>query len=335
MSRRQKFSRDPNNTAWTRHESSYGRRQLLAQGWQPGTTLGRANAAHAQYLTAASAAHIRVRVLDENQGLGAELKDEMESTGLGALQDLLGRLNGKGEDEREKEKEIRNSLKRKRVVQQRYGRTWVRGGYLQGSEMTIVSELQQAGEQLRSAPIESASPSKSAPPENAERKARRARKALKTKKKKKRKAAEPPPFDTSHRTAAGNVETVEKLPSLLTVAESKAAEPASLSSLPDKQKKKKKPSRKTGRVNPDLVTQDSDVAAVEAKIRDMRDGSTRTDSGSPEKLPSVQSSRVASALFSGGRNAVRRRYIEQKKMAMDPRALNEVSFRFQAELLAF
>ena len=296
--------------------------------------MGSADAAHAQYLTAASAAHIRVKVLEENQGLGAELKGEAESTGLGALQDLLGRLNGKGGAEREKEEELRKGLKKRRIVQEKYGRTWVSGGFLQGAETTIVSERQKVDEHRSQALLNNALTLKSAPQEETEREASKVRKAVKAKKRKRGRAGEIPPMDLQQGADEDQFETTKNSLAPYTFAKSKAAEPASLLSTLDKRKKKKKSSRKAGRKDPEVVTQDNDVAALGTTTRNMQNGTTRTEDRSLGNAPPVDGSQAASALFLGGRNAVRRRYIQHKKMAMDPRALNEVSIHCCADLLA-
>lgn len=65
--------------------------------------LGAKNAAHADLLTAASASHIKVSLKDDTLGLGARLGRQGEQTGLDAFKGLLGRLNGKSDEELKKD----------------------------------------------------------------------------------------------------------------------------------------------------------------------------------------------------------------------------------------
>jgi Pin2-interacting protein X1 len=132
MIRRVKLSHDPNNTKWTRDTGSFGHKILTAQGWQPGDILGARNAAHAEFHTAANASHIRVIVKDNNLGLGAKRGSglaEGEYTGLDVFQSLLGRLNGKDEDELSKEQKSREDLKRAIYTERRWGSVRCSGAY--------------------------------------------------------------------------------------------------------------------------------------------------------------------------------------------------------------
>lgn len=98
-----KIGNDPNNTKWTRSTTGFGHRIMSSQGWTPGSLLGAKNAAHADMLTAASASHIKVSLKDDTLGLGARLGRQGEQTGLDAFKGLLGRLNGKSEEELKKD----------------------------------------------------------------------------------------------------------------------------------------------------------------------------------------------------------------------------------------
>ncbi|OJJ43012.1 hypothetical protein ASPZODRAFT_1256132 [Penicilliopsis zonata CBS 506.65] len=99
--KRTKISNDPNNTNWARSTSGYGQKILSSQGWAPGDLLGAKNAPHASMLTTASVSHIKVTIKDDTLGLGASLKRDAFGgpTGLDAFKGLLGRLNGKTEEE--------------------------------------------------------------------------------------------------------------------------------------------------------------------------------------------------------------------------------------------
>lgn len=76
---------------------------MSSHGWTPGSLLGAKDAAHADLLTAASASHIKVSLKDDTLGLGARLGRQGEQTGLDAFKGLLGRLNGKSDEELKKD----------------------------------------------------------------------------------------------------------------------------------------------------------------------------------------------------------------------------------------
>lgn len=99
-----KLSHDPNNTAWSRNTESFGHKILSSQGWAPGETLGARNALHASHYTAGSNSHIRVLLKDDQLGLGAKSTgNNAETFGLSLFSGILGRLNGKTDDQVQKE----------------------------------------------------------------------------------------------------------------------------------------------------------------------------------------------------------------------------------------
>jgi Pin2-interacting protein X1 len=134
-----KLSHDPNNTRWTSNTQSFGHKIMSSQGWKPGEYLGAKDAAHAEFHTAANASHIRVMIKDDNLGLGAKIGSGVghgECTGLDAFKNLLGRLNGKDEDELEKEQKSREDLKRAIYTERRWGSIrFVQGGFLVGDKI--------------------------------------------------------------------------------------------------------------------------------------------------------------------------------------------------------
>ncbi|CAM1507075.1 Fc.00g067160.m01.CDS01 [Cosmosporella sp. VM-42] len=133
---RRKINKDPNNTKWTRDETTFGQKILRAQGWQPGEFLGVQNSSHAELHTAANASYIRVVLKDDMKGLGFNRAKQDEVTGLDVFQDLLSRLNGKSEDAIDEERGARMAVKTNYYVEQRYGpMRFVRGGFLVGDEM--------------------------------------------------------------------------------------------------------------------------------------------------------------------------------------------------------
>ena len=134
--RRVKISHDPNNLAWSTstESSSFGRKILSEQGWRPGEGLGAREARDSRRL-ASSKVDVKVVYKDDTLGLGARLKSrdvcEHARTGLDAFQGLLGRLNGKSEEE--VESQVRKSEERKLAVwaQGRWGGlVFVPGGKL-------------------------------------------------------------------------------------------------------------------------------------------------------------------------------------------------------------
>lgn len=112
---------------------------MASQGWQPGDHLGVQGSAHSEFHTDANFSHIRVTIKDDNLGLGAKIGSGVgpgECTGLDAFQNLLGRLNGRDEDEIEKEQKSRDDLKRAIYAEQKWGSIrFVKGGLLIGDKI--------------------------------------------------------------------------------------------------------------------------------------------------------------------------------------------------------
>ena len=143
--RRSKIGADPNNTKWAKSTDRFGHKILTAQGWKPGDTLGAENASHSSHYTSASSSHIRVLLRDDNLGLGAKNgKQEADKFGLDMFQGLLGRLNGKSQEELDKEAGYRRDLALKEMVVKRFGgTTFVSGGYLVGDKIERSVHVQQ------------------------------------------------------------------------------------------------------------------------------------------------------------------------------------------------
>lgn len=131
--RKTKISHDPNNTKWARSTSGFGHRIMSAQGWTPGNRLGARDAAHADFLTAASTSHIKVTIKDDTLGLGARAgRDPLgEPTGLDAFKGLLGRLNGKSDMELKQDQRKRDDVKLARYAAMKFPEVrFVYGGLL-------------------------------------------------------------------------------------------------------------------------------------------------------------------------------------------------------------
>lgn len=132
-----KLSHDPNNTNWSKSTTNFGHKILLAQGWKPGDYLGAENAAHSAHYTAANASHIRVALREDNMGIGVQVgKGNAETFGLSMFSGLLGRLNGKSDEEVAKKQNALRDVELGTFHAQRYGSmNFVSGGLLVGDKM--------------------------------------------------------------------------------------------------------------------------------------------------------------------------------------------------------
>ncbi|KAK6334616.1 telomerase inhibitor [Orbilia javanica] len=128
-SKKRKISHDPNNTKWTR-SAGFGHKMLLSQGWSPGTVLG--PDPNNPHHTIASQVGIKVMLKDDTLGLGCRGNQEDTCTGLGDLQSLLGRLNGKTDESVKSEEDTR----RKMWIEGRYGMRFVKGEVLESTWVT-------------------------------------------------------------------------------------------------------------------------------------------------------------------------------------------------------
>ncbi|KAJ5739678.1 Protein pxr1 [Penicillium manginii] len=143
--RRTKISNDPNNTQWARSTSGFGHKIMSSQGWAPGGRLGAKDAAHADLLTSASTSHIKVTIKDDTLGLGARLGREGEPTGLDAFKGLLGRLNGKSEEEQQVDQRKREDVKLARYVALKFPEVrFVRGGLLAQEKEAVLADAERA-----------------------------------------------------------------------------------------------------------------------------------------------------------------------------------------------
>ncbi|RYP69864.1 hypothetical protein DL769_005157 [Monosporascus sp. CRB-8-3] len=190
---RRKLAHDPNNTKWSRNETTFGHRILRAQGWEPGNVLGAKDAGYAGLHSAASSAPIKVVLKDDTLGLGAKVrqKQSTECTGLDGFKDLLGRLNGKSDDTIEKERKLRSDIKTSLYVERRYGlMRFVSGGLLVGDQMQALVSTDPTTLDRES--------TQNSTSESVEEGQEPSKKAKKEKKSKKRKAEEAELADGSH-----------------------------------------------------------------------------------------------------------------------------------------
>lgn len=134
---------------------------MKSQGWQPGEYLGIKDAPHAEFHTEANASHIRVVLKDDNLGIGAKKGSGLEQgecVGLDVFQNLLGRLNGRDEDEIEREQKSREDLKRAIYTERKWGSIrFVSGGFLIGDK--IQDLIDGEAERMRQLAVDSSSSS--------------------------------------------------------------------------------------------------------------------------------------------------------------------------------
>lgn len=358
---RGKLSTDPNNTAWAKSTTSFGHKMLSKQGWKPGDFLGAENASHASHYTAANASHIKVMLREENLGIGAKIGTQnAETFGLSMFSGLLGRLNGKEEDRavmQKKEETLRDvQLKLK------YGNmNFVSGGMLVGDKM---QEVKTDLGHLKDGGVVAVQESKkrkagSDGSEEDEKSAKKRRKAEeKEKKKKKEKKANGTAAAIKEMKRQRKLEAGSDIPPTSKESPEQEADSSSTtsSSSEDEQESKrgKKAQRKTSR-SPKRTTSSSSDAKDDEKARLKEEKRARKEERRKRK-EEKRAKRAAKALkssstiitkttttqpgsttesetqsgtstptFLGGRQAVRHRYIMQKRMAgASAQALQEI-----------
>ena len=339
---------------------------MTSQGWQPGDYLGAKNAAHAEFHTAANASHIRVSIKDDNLGLGAKVGSGVghgECTGLDAFKNLLGRLNGKDEDELAKEQKSREDLKRAIYTERRWGSIrFVPGGFLigdkiqplidaeaerirklaDGTEEASGSDSSDSGsssedEDPTPAPVEKSKKSKKRKIEEVETVPEVV--AVKTKKSKMRRKSKASPEDEEEvSTALKEVKLSEKK------CKERSSKPDT-EDTPDeeriKRKKEKKDKKdkkeKKGKKKDKSKSPTDEDSAKESKKKSKRDKHKSIveeilDASESSRAATKESTPLEAAESSGrstpmmqGRHAVRSRNIAQKRLAsMDVASLNQV-----------
>lgn len=355
---RGKLSTDPNNTAWAKSTTSFGHKMLSKQGWKPGDFLGAENASHASHYTAANASHIKVMLREENLGIGAKIGTQnAETFGLSMFSGLLGRLNGKEEDRavmQKKEETLRDvQLKLK------YGNmNFVSGGMLVGDKMqevkTDLGHLKDGGV----ATVQESKKRKAGSDgsEEDEKSAKKRRKAEeKEKKKKKEKKTNGTAAAIKEMKRQRKLEAGSDTPPTSKESPEQEADSSSTtsSSSEDEQESKrgKKAQRNPSRSPKQTSSSSSDVKDDEkARLKEekrarkeerrkrkeekrakraakaLKSSSTITTTIQPgSTTESETQSGTSTPTFLGGRQAVRHRYIMQKRMAgASAQALQEI-----------
>ena len=355
-----KLSHDPNNTRWTSDTQSFGHKIMASQGWKPGEYLGAKDAAHAEFHTAANASHIRVMIKDDNLGLGAKIGSGVghgECTGLDAFKNLLGRLNGKDEDELEKEQKSREDLKRAIYTERRWGSIrFVQGGFLVGDRIQnlIDGEVERvrkltagnSGSGSDSTDSSDSSDSDEQPePVVAEPKKSKKRKleeraevpelvAIKIKKSKKKRKDNASPED------AARIRGSKKKSKRKREAEAEVEDEEEVSEMKKRRKEERNKKDKTEKKEKTKSGRSKEATSEESRKKSKRDkkkgdpgslseSAESTQPATKEHTPSTPletESGRSNPIMMQGRHAVRARNIAQKRLAsMDVAALNQVS----------
>ncbi|KAF2239381.1 hypothetical protein EV356DRAFT_502434 [Viridothelium virens] len=327
--KRNRISEDPNNTAWSRCTTRYGHRILESQGWKPGEYLGARDAPHSSHYESASAGHVRIILKEDNAGLGAGLiKQKTETYGLSGFQGILGRLNGKSDTEIRKDAIVRRDVNLRLYTDKRYGfMNFVSGGFL--AKDTVEHQGKKTG--LDNA-VSTGPRSHDETSEVASKSRKRKRKAeegsdaprIKKSEKKARK-------DNSHVSKAetespqedvGRSVTTDGIDCKVEKTKVKAKKRVLEEEIPAKeeewlQRKSERRARREERRRQKLTKQEQTEEPLSKQVEEIASNTLSRDvvlSKPPPSHAPIQ-----------GRQAVRQRYIQQKKLAsLDSQALNEI-----------
>ncbi|QDS67665.1 hypothetical protein FKW77_004923 [Venturia effusa] len=316
-----KISQDPNNTQWAKSTTGFGHRMLSSLGWTPGSTLGSKDATHRAHFTQASHSHIRVVLRDDNLGIGAQKgRADTDVFGLDMFQGLLGRLNGKTQEQLEKEGKSRKDVLLGSVGRERYGNgMFVRGGFLVGDKIEDVVSVEEAErlDKVRLAHEAKVDAAKKGDVEDSSEKKRKRDGEeggnAKAEKKSKRREAIVDSEETSKKAEKkAKKEKRRKSEVTSTSADSRAQS----SITPEKAEKKRLKAEKRARKEARRIRREQ-KALKKASL------SNSSDSDSSPDPPSAAQAAAQQAL--SARFATRQRYIQQKRMATtDQKALNEI-----------
>jgi Pin2-interacting protein X1 len=246
---------------------------------------------------------VRVLLREGNWGLGAVRgKADGETFGLEVLSGLLGRLNGKSEDQLDKEAAAIRDVKLMRYQNDKYGRMgFVFGGYLIGEDIkdSIDRELSETESD---------------------------KKQKKMKKRKRGELETNTDADNSNNTSVSQKHSDLSESVKPTESEQQAPESAEEKRRRKKEKRARKEERRLKKEQKQFMK--SHVKDKSGSDSQNQDVSGNTNDRNEESIPSTATQSGASTpMFSGGRgrHVIRQRYIQQKKMAcLDEKALNEV-----------
>ena len=313
--------------------------------------MGAKNANHSSHYTAANSSHIRIAPKGDNLGLGAKKgrSDHDETFGLTLLQGIFGRINGKDEAQLKKEETAQRDIKLAIYNDRRWGgMRFVSGGFLVGDKIEdIPREVLEGRVQSQAAPEETtpskeeevsseSSIQKTEPTVLVERKKESKSKrkkeeserdAKEERKSKKRKQPEPDEVTTeAASTESTEDERAERKRRKAEKKQRKAQRQARR-----EEKKARKEAKKAEKAK-DEDRSKADRSKKKKKQKKIADAESDSSSSSFESSTEAETTpaTLTPNLFSG-RQAVRQRYIQQKRMAsMDPQALKEI-FMIQAK----
>ncbi|KAF3934077.1 hypothetical protein ABW19_dt0206054 [Dactylella cylindrospora] len=335
-SKKRKISHDPNNTTWTR-SVGFGHRILSSQGWTPGTVLG--PDPNNPHHTSASQVGIKVMLKDDTLGLGCKGAPDDTCTGLGDLQNLLGRLNGKSEEVVRSEEDSRTKV----LVEGRFGMrfvkgetlesTWVLDGLKRGDGARDLSDVEM-GEANEENDDEKSADTE----ESSDQGIKEAKKSKKERKKERKRKSEKRKISSSEED-----ESTEKSSSSLSSKEktsdkAKRKAERALRKAEKLAKKERKEAKRLRKEEKRRVKAEKKILAtiIATSITPLSTASTPPISVNPAKDTISKSERKSKSLpnslpTSGtstpitGRQALRSKWIAHKKMAvMDAKALNEI-----------
>ncbi|KAH6660352.1 hypothetical protein BKA67DRAFT_547708 [Truncatella angustata] len=345
---KQKLNEDPNNTKWSRNETTFGQKILRSHGWEPGQYLGAKDASHASMHSAASSAPIKITIKDDNMGLGAKIRQKQagECTGLDVFKDLLGRLNGESDESLNKKQAMRSELKTNLYIEQKFGpMRFVRGGLLVGDQITeLVKHASETKQTAANVPTEGQAASvKDESDETIG--VRPEKKEKKEKKSKKRKAENTDGLNDAETDNSDGKKQKKKRSREESSAEGSQAQSESDS---ERKRRKKEKKDKKSKKRSEEIADDAVEAQSRAKKekKDKKDKKKRKEAAEASETPLANTANVVitSAAVSGtstpsgtntgtstprplSRHMVRSRNIASKRMAMaDMAALNQILF---------
>ncbi|KAF7563490.1 hypothetical protein G7046_g640 [Stylonectria norvegica] len=335
---RNKISKDPNNTKWSKDTTTFGQKILRASGWEPGKYLGAQGTEHAKLHTAANASYIRVAMKDDMKGLGFNRAKADEITGLDVFSDLLSRLNGKTEEVVEAEQQSRLAVKTNYYVEQRWGTMrFVRGGLLVGDKLQEEKDDEKKNESevaVEDEPIttkeskeENTSRKRKATDDSDDSSSEESESTRKKRRKEERKSKRADKKDKKSKKSKSRSKGSDE------VSDDEAGQ--SDERAKKRKSKSKHRNRSTDDSDDDATLKDSKKAAKKErrekkeKKRRRREAADNSDSDSAPKSKTASGTSTPSGTGTStpqaNRNFVRARFIAQKRQAMmDPAALNQV-----------
>ena len=285
------------------------------------------------YTRTKDTSYIRVSMKDDTLGIGAKSGVNLPPTGLDAFQGLLGRLNGKKDDELEKEQKSRDDLRRAVYTENRWGTLrFVSGGFLVGDR------IEEAGGNAparvpNAIRVEQAAPSQTEVSVNEFTKAlsdpvmeeANVKSGSKKKKRKQSETADQPSKETARYqlpTFGHSPDTEGRRAKEVTNTQSRGSVGSEEKIKHRAEKAQRKLARQVRREEkrsrrPEWATEEKDLTVAELEAQD--------HAGQAVAAQSMQST-ASPTQHTNQRHNVRSRYVQQKKMAlMNPKALNEVN----------